>query len=316
MDVWPSAIPSGTSGMPPPMRVGRLKRTWLLLAGLCLFLQGCAVYDYLYGRPPQREGQRSDQDLLRSAEAALQRRRYEEARKDLQRLMNQYPESDLVASARLAAARTLYLEKKYDEARAEYQRFIELHPQHERVDEAHYYLGMCYFRQSDSPDRDQTYTRKALEEFDLLISQMPDSQYAPDAKERRVLARQKLAEKELYVGTFYFNRGNYSAAVGRLKSLLDQYPRAGSDGAALYYLGESFWRLEQKEAARAAFERVVQEYSRSEWAAPAADRLGVALVRTGPPNPKGPGVVSRVWQGLQETWNELADTVKDYSLFR
>jgi outer membrane protein assembly factor BamD len=301
----------------PERGTGRARALWgggLLLFALGVLPSGCGVYEYLYGRPPQRETQRTDQDLLRSAEAQIQRRRYEDAHKDLQRLMNQYPESDLLAAARLAAARTLYLQKKYDEARADYQRFLELYPQNEHSDEAHYYLGMAYYRQADTPDRDQTFTKKALEEFDLLITQMPDSQYTPDARERRAQARHKLAEKELYVGTFYFDRGSYAAAAGRFVSLLRQYGGAGFDDAALYYLGESLWRLEQREEALPAFQRVVEEYSQSNWAVPAAQRLGVTLVRTGPPKPKGPGFFNRMWQGLKEAWEELADTVKDYQL--
>jgi outer membrane protein assembly factor BamD len=291
---------------------------WVLPGGVRLFLalvlllSGCGIYESLYGRPPQRETQRSDQDLLRSAEAQMQRRRYEDAHKDLQRLMNQYPESDLLAAARLAAARALYLQKKYDEARADYQRFLELYPQNEHSDEAHYYLGMTYFRQADTPDRDQTFTKKALEEFDLLITQMPDSEYTPDARERRAQARHKLAEKELYVGTFYFDRGNYAAAAGRFTNLLRLYGGAGFDDTALYYLGESLWRLEQRDEARLAFQRVVQDHSQSEWAQPAAQRLGVTLVRTGPAKPKGPGFFPRMWQGLSEAWEEMLETVKDY----
>lgn len=304
---------SATRGRPAPIRP---RPGWLLLLGCSLLLQGCAIYEYLYGPPPRREGRRSDQELLRSAEVAMERRRYEDARKDLQRLMNQYPDSDLVTAARLASAKALYLEKKYEEARAEYQRFLELHPQHERADEAHYYLAMAYFRQADSADRDQTYTRKALEEFELLITQMPDSPFTPDARERRVHARRKLAEKELYVGTFYFGRGNYGAAAGRFSNLLAQYAGAGYDDAALYYLGESLWQLEQKEQARAAFQRVVEEYSQSDWAPLAAARLGVPLVRTGPPKPKGPGPIDRMWGGLKQTWDEFADTLKDYRIFR
>jgi outer membrane protein assembly factor BamD len=175
---------------------------------------------------------------------------------------------------------------------------------------------MAYFRQGDTPDRDQSFTRKALEEFDLLLAQMPDSQYAPDVRERRVQARRKLAQKELYVGTFYFNRGNYAAAAGRFGNLLRQYGGAGFDDAALYYLGESLWQLEQKEEARTAFQRVVEDHSQSEWALPSAQRLGVTLVRTGTPKPKGPGAPARLWQGLKEAWEELADTVKDYRLFQ
>jgi outer membrane protein assembly factor BamD len=304
--------PPGTGGrVASPHRQG----AWLLFLALCLLLPGCAIYDYLYGSPPRREGQRSDQELMQSAEAEMERHNYGDARKDLQRLMNQFPDSELVTSARLASAKAPYMEKKYDEARAEYQRFLDLHPQHERADEAHYYLAMAYFRQSDSPDRDQSFTRKALDEFDLLINQMPDSQFTPDARERRVQCRRKLAEKELYVGTFYFDRGYYGAAVGRFTRLLADYPAAGFDDAALYYLGESLWKLEQKDEARSAFQRVVQEYSQSEWAPQAAARLGVTLVRTGPPRPKGPGAIDRMWVGIKESWDELLDSMKDYKIF-
>jgi len=288
----------------------------LALLGFFCVLQGCAAYEYLYGRPPRRDSQQSDQELLRSAEGQMQRGRYEDARKALQRLMNQYPDSDLIATARLGTAKALYLDKKYDEARAEYQRFLELHPQHEQADEAHYYLGMAHVRAADSPDRDQTDTKKGLEQFELLVREMPDSQYAPDARQRIATARRKLAEKDLYVGRFYFDRGNYAAAAGRFKSLLANYNAAGFDDQALYFLGESLWRLEQRDEARAAFQRLIQEDSQSEWAAPAAKRLEITLVRTGPPKPKGPGTMERMRKALQETWNELGETVRSYKPFQ
>ncbi|MFB3817204.1 MAG: outer membrane protein assembly factor BamD [Candidatus Methylomirabilales bacterium] len=291
----------------------RLTLCALLVLGL---LPGCAAYEYLYGRAPRREAQRTDQDLLRSAEAQLERRRYESARKELQQLINQYPESELLSAARLASAKALYLGKKYEEARTEYQRFLELHPQHERADEAHYYLGMSYFRQADTPDRDQSATRKALEEFDLLLKQMPDSQFAADAAAKRGVARHKLAEKECYVGEFYFGRKEYAAAAARFGAVLAEYPGAGFDDQALYYLGESLWQLEQKDQARAAFRRLVDEHSQSAWAPPAARRLGTTLVRTGSPPPPAPGLFSRMWTGMRETWDELAETVRDYQIFR
>jgi outer membrane protein assembly factor BamD len=291
----------------------------VLLLTLCLGLlplQGCAIYEYIYGPPTRREASRSDQDLLRSAEAQIERRKFGEARKDLQQLINQYPESELLAAARLASAKSLYLARKYEEARTEYQRFLELHPQHDRTDEAHYYLGMTYFRQSDTADRDQSTTRKALDEFDLLVKQMPDSQYVADSRERIAVARRKLAEKEAYVGTFYFNRGEYAAASARFGVVLNEYPGAGFDDQALYYLGESLWQLEQKTPARAAFQRLVDEHSQSPWAAPAARRLDTTLVRTGAPVPPPPGLVSRMWSGLKEGWTELVDTVRDYQIFQ
>jgi len=287
-----------------------------VVMGLCLLLGGCAIYDAMYGRAPRRESQQSDQDLLRGAELQLERKRYDEARKDLQRLMNQYPDSELISAARLATGKALYLDRKYDEARSELQRFLELYPQHERADEAHYYMGMSYFRQADTPDRDQTSTAKALEEFDLLQRQMPDSPFTADTRERSVVARRKLAERELYVGKYYYGRGSYAAAAGRFGTLLRLYPGAGFDDQALYYLGESLWQLEQKDEARAAFQRLVQEHSQSEHAPAAASRLGVTLVRVGPPKPPGPSLMDQMWQNLGEAWTELKDTVTGYQIFR
>jgi outer membrane protein assembly factor BamD len=279
-------------------------------------LPGCAVYEFLYGKPPSREVRRTDQELLRSAEAQMERRRFDEARKDLQRLMNQYPDSELVSVARLLSAQTLYHDKKYDEAQSEYVRFMELYPQHERLDEAHYYLGLTYFRMADTPDRDQTMTRKALEQFETLLTQMPDSSYVRDARDKSALCRSKLAEKETYVGRFYFDRGHYGAAVGRFRRVLATYPGAGFDDQALYYLGESLWQLEQKDEAREPWTRLIREHSQSEWAEPAARRLGVALVRTGPPKPKGPGPLDRMWDGMKSSWTELGETIKGYQIFK
>ena len=306
------AIANHETGQPPRRQGARYARGVLLLAAVLLCLQGCAIYDKLYGPPARREAAQSDQALLRSAEADIQRKRYEDARKNLQRLMNQYPDSDLVISARLTLAKALYLDKKYEEARTEYQRFLELHPQSERADEAHYYLGMTLFRMADTPDRDQTATQKAMEEFELLIKQMPDSPFVSDAQQRAVTARKKLAEKELYVAVFYFSRGNYAAAAGRAAGALQRYPGSEFEDQTLYYLGESLWRLEQKDEARAAFQRLVQDHAQSEWAPYAARRLATALVRTGQPKPKGPGVWDQMKEGMQEAWDEMADTVRSY----
>ena len=304
------------TGQPPRRPRARYARGVLLLAAVLFCLQGCAIYDKLYGSPPRREAAQSDQALLKSAETDIQRKRYEDARKNLQRLMNQYPDSELVISARLTLAKALYLDKKYEEARTEYQRFLELHPQSERADEAHYYLGMTYFRMADTPDRDQTATQKALEEFDLLIKQMPDSPFVSDAQQRGVTARKKLAEKEVYVAAFYFSRENYAAAAARAAGAIQRYPGGEFEDQALYYLGESLWRLEQKDESRAAFQRLVQDHAQSEWAPFAARRLGTTLVRTGQPKPAGPGMWDQVKQAMEETWNELADTARSYKMFQ
>jgi outer membrane protein assembly factor BamD len=250
----------------------------------------------------------SDQELLQTAETELKGKKYEDARQSLQRLINQYPDSELVAEARLRSAKALFDQDRYEEARAEYQRFLELFPEHERIDEARYYIGLAYFRQIERVDRDQSSAQQALSQFQILLKTMPDSTYAEDAAAKAAICRRRLGEKELYVGTFYFTRGQYAAAVNRYTTVLKEYAGIGLDDEALYYRGEALWRLEQREASAQAFQRIVKEFPESAFAPQAASRLGVALVK--PVRPKVED--TRPWgERVKSWWGEVVRSLFD-----
>ncbi len=291
-------------------------RRQILVGGYLLFavsISGCAILD-LFSSKRSEAPAGSDQELMGRAEAAMARKKYDEGRKDLQRLINQFPESELVPAARLTIGRSYFNEKRYDEARAEYQRFIELFPQHERVDEARYYIGLSYFRQMEKADRDQTLSKKAIAEFQTLVSESRDSQYAADARAKIAACRRLLVQNELYVGKFYFDRGAYGAAIKRFETILKEYPGSEYDDQALYYLGESLWELEQKGQARAAFERLITQFPDSYLAPPAAKRIGVVLA----PNPRRkqkPGFFSTALATTTDTLSELKDAILESDLW-
>lgn len=284
---------------------------YLLLA---LAVSSCAILDLFPSKPAEAPGS-SDQELLSRAEAAMTRKKYDEARKNFQRLINQFPESELVPTARLSVARSYFNEKKYDEARAEYQRFLELFPQHERVDEARYYTGLSFFLQMEKTDRDQTIPKKAIGEFQTLVSESRDSQYVADARAKLAACRRQLAQKELYIGKFYFDRGAYGAAIKRFEAILKEYPASGYDDQALYYLGESLWELEQKAAARTAFERLVSQFPDSEYALLGAKRIGVSLAQDPRTRKPSPGFFSVVLVTVTDTFSELKDAIRDSELW-
>jgi outer membrane protein assembly factor BamD len=293
-----------------------------ILVGSCLLfalsISGCAIFDLFPDLFPSKRAEApagSDQELLSRADAAIARKKYDEGRKNLQRLINQFPESELVPVARLNVGRSFFNEKRYDEARAEYQRFIELFPQHERVDEARYYMGLSFFRQMEKADRDQSLSKKAIAEFQTLVSEFRDSQYAADAKAKQAECRRQLANKELYIGKFYFNRGAYSAAIKRFETVLKDYSGSEYDDQALYYLGESLWELEQKGAAKPIFERVLSQFPDSDMAPLAAKRLGVVLA----PNPRRkptPSFFSTVYATMTDTLSEVKDSILDSDLWQ
>ena len=55
-----------------------------------------------------------------------------------------------------------------------------------------------------------------------------------------------LAEYELYVGRFYFNKGDYKAALDRFLYLIRHYPDMGQYREALEYISICKEKLRQK----------------------------------------------------------------------
>src|SRR5574337_300076 len=282
---------------------------------LLLSISGCATLDFFSPKQVEPQGG-SDRELMSLADAAIALKKYVEGRKRLQRLINQFPESELVPTARLSVGRAYFDEKRYDAARAEYQRFIELFPQHEQLDEARYYTGLSYFRQMEKVDRDQTMTKKAAREFQTLVSEFRNSQFASDAQAILVECQRRLAERELYVGKFYFNREAYGAAIPRFESVLKEYSGSEYEDQALYYLGESLWELEQKEPAKDAFHRLIAKFPDSEMTPLAATRIGMAFVQ----NPRSPkpstSFLSTTLSTMSDTMSELKDAILDNSIWQ
>lgn len=292
-------------------------RRQLLVAGyliLLLSVSGCATLDLF--SPKQAETPAgSDRELMSQAEAAIALKEYADGRKHLQRLINQFPESELVPTARLSVGRAYFDENRYDEARAEYQRFIELFPQHEQLDEAQYYTALSYFRQIEKVDRDQTMTRKAVREFRTLISEFRSSQFAPDAQAMLAESQRRLAHRELFVGKFYFHRAAYGAAISRFESVLKEYPGSEYNDQALYYLGESLWELEQKELAKVAFQRLIADFPGSDVTPLAAKRIGMTFVQDPGNRKPRASFLNTALAAMSDAMSELKDAILDSSIW-
>lgn len=215
-----------------------------------------------------------------AGEQAIEQGEPEEAQKKALQDLYRRLGGRLAARPWLDLARSAFDGEEYTKAREEYLRFLDFFPRHPLAHEAHYYLGLSYFKEMRDVDRDQTYTQKALEHFEAVLEK-PDSPHAAEARGKAAHCRRRLAEKELYVGTFYLKRGRYAAALGRFETLLNDYDGVGLDDQALFYKGEALRRLKRDEEAQAAFRRLLHKHRGSSFAREAAGRLGV-------PPPKDP----------------------------
>lgn len=175
---------------------------------------------------------------------ALKQGNHETAIKHFETLEARYPYGPYAEQAQLEVAYAYYKDAEAASAIAAADRFIRQHPTHAHVDYAYYLKGLANF--DDQPnilerfftdrglsDRDPRGMREAYDAFRELVERFPRSRYAQDSRNRMAHLVNFLAQSEINVARFYYERGAYVAAVNRAKYVIERYPRTPSIEDAL-----------------------------------------------------------------------------------
>jgi len=119
-----------------------------------------------------------------------------------------------------------------------------------------------HYRQMEKPDRDSTHALRAEEECRQVLTQFPNSRFAPMAAQKLREIQEVLSEGEYRVGAFYHQKGSLSAASNRLQALTDHYPLYSGADQALWRLGDSYLRMGPRfrQKGIATIQRIVREY--------------------------------------------------------
>jgi outer membrane protein assembly factor BamD len=195
--------------------------------------------------------------------------KYKEAIEVFTRLRDYFPSDELYApKAEIRIADSLCFRKEYPEAITRYLEFKKQHPFHPDIPYVEYQLGICYYRQLLSKDRDQKATERALTAFENVVANYPDTIFAQKAQEKIIFCRRRLAENELYIARFYLRKHKYAAVEKRASSALEKYPSSGVDDKALYYLAYALHKQERDPEALTPLTLLVENYPQSEFARP------------------------------------------------
>ncbi len=158
---------------------------------------------------------------------------YQLAIEKLRAVRNKFPYSKYAVEAGLKIGDVYMLQESYAEAAAAYETFRELHPKHERVSYAMLQTAKAY--QEDAPDnvaRDLTSAYKALDVYNEFLKKFPSAPEADEARKNVKALRDSLAEKELYIGNFYYRENQYEAAQGRYQKVVRLYPETNAANQA------------------------------------------------------------------------------------
>ena len=190
-----------------------------------------------------------DKELYDKAMANLKHNKLDEARLQLQALLNTYPESEYQMKAKLAIGDTWYKAgdaASLTQAENEYKDFITFVPTAPEAADAQMRVADIYFKQMEKPDRDYQKTLRAEQEYRLMVQQFPDSPLVPRAKQKLREVQEVLAERQFLIGQFYSTRLNWPATIARYQTIVDAYPLYSKADLTLLGLGDAY----EAEAAR------------------------------------------------------------------
>lgn len=215
----------------------------------------------------------SGQDYYSQAQAYYSEGQYRGAIDNYQHLIDQYPFSPYAEEAELRIGLAYYKMGDHAEAVAALSDFQRMHPTSKNLALATYYLGMTYYNQVGRPDRDQSNTARALEQFEIIEQRFPESEFGELARQRIVICRDLLARNELYIGDFYTAKANFRASESRMAELMEKYPDTPVAAEALYKLGVSLEKEGKKYSAAQAFTALTMHYPKSSYVQPAKREL-------------------------------------------
>ncbi|MDH3758501.1 MAG: outer membrane protein assembly factor BamD [Gammaproteobacteria bacterium] len=223
----------------PPRSLERLQRQArqvILLTALAV-LAACASNEEPY------DAVQDLQEAYDKAQTSIQNGNYSRGIQILEAIQARYPFSDVARQIQLDLMYAYYKSGAPELAVEAADTFMRENPIHPKVDYALYIKGLAYF--SDEPGLLERWFRKdtnkrppkdvdqAYQAFRRLVERYPASEYAPDARQRIIYLKNRLAAYENWVADYYLRRGAYIAAANRAKNALESYNGADSNEESL-----------------------------------------------------------------------------------
>ena len=212
--------------------------------GASVWIAGCASTD------EDKTANWSPNRLYAEAKDEMNSGSYDKATALLEKLEGRAAGTPLAQQAQLDKAYAHYRAAEPAQALAAIDRFMRLHPASPAIDYALYLKGIINFNddlgmlsfltRQDLSERDQKAAKESFEAFKELISRFPESKYTPDARLRMTYIVNSLAQYEVHVARYYFQRGAYLAAVNRAQSALADYRDVPALEEALFIMVKSY----------------------------------------------------------------------------
>ena len=176
-----------------------------------------------------------------------------------------FPQSTWAPKAALMAAYVYYAQDYYYDAEAELERFIKTYPKNADLNYAHFLLAMCYYEKIVDEKKDLGPLLKAQRQFNFIIKNYPNSDYALDAGYKLDLIQDYLASKEMYIASHYMKKKKWIASINRYKTVVEQYEKTIYVEEALHRLVELYFTIGLENESQKYASLLGYNYQSSKW---------------------------------------------------
>ncbi len=176
-----------------------------------------------------------------------------------------FPQSDWAPKSALMAAYSYYIQDYYEDAIAELYRYKKIYPKHQNLDYASYLLAVCFYEQIVDEKKDLESIMNAKKNFEDLIKNYPNTEYAIDSEFKIDLINDILASKEMYIGRYYFDKKKWIPAINRFRTVTDDYEETIYVEEALHRLVEVYYKIGLKEESIKYAKLLGYNYQSSIW---------------------------------------------------
>lgn len=237
-------------------------------------------------RNPDGEGASSA--MLNQGDCYYRLQYYEQAVATWRKLLAEHPDAPEAAEARYRVADTQFGLGDFDAARITYSDLLRRDPEGEHAADAAFGIANCHYNQQDDD--------AAIAAFGDFLDRFPDDPRVEDAElgiqscfyrsgrdiEQYVAMRPDSPMAADYYwtkGQESFAEGKYEAAAKAFEKVTLEYADSESSPGALYYLAESYYRMEQLDQALAGFRNFASTHPDHDLADLSRFRAGTVLFK-------------------------------------
>jgi outer membrane protein assembly factor BamD len=252
--------------------MSRAKLSAVPVLALALLAGGCSLFN-----SEDKDANASPNKIYADARDEMNSNNWDKAVPLLEKLEGRAAGTPLAQQAQLEKAYSQYRGNDQASALATIDRFLKQHPASPAVDYALYLKGIVNFNDNLGPlsfvtrqdlsERDQKAAKESFESFRELVTRFPDSKYSNDARARMRYIVNSLAQYEVHVARYYFERGAYVAAANRAQQAVTDYQDVPAIEEALYIMMRSYDQLGLTQLSADARRVMEKTYPNSEYLA-------------------------------------------------